>query len=172
MVSCAAPAQHAVATPSPSPSPSPSPVVPSPSPSPSSPPPPAQRQEASLPVALEEAAAAAAGGKLYVIGGFDAAGNSLSSVWVFDGSAWSAGPRLPLGLDHTSAATLDDQVYVAGGHSFGSDSRRLFRLDDSHWTELSPMHHPRGGHALLAAAGALYAIGGNTAGANVGPAEI
>ncbi len=107
-----------------------------------------------------------------MIGGFDAAGNSLSSVWVFDGSAWSAGPRLPLGLDHTSAATLDDQVYVAGGHSFGSDSRRLFRLDDSHWTELSPMHHPRGGHALLAAAGALYAIGGNTAGANVGPAEI
>src|SRR5260370_21193120 len=93
MVSCAAPAQHAAATPSPSPAPSPSPEVPSPSPSPSLPPPPAQRAEASLPVALEEAAAATAGGMLYVIGGFDAAGNSLRTVWVFDGSAWSAGPR-------------------------------------------------------------------------------
>lgn len=128
--------------------------------------------EAPLPVALEESAAAAAGGKLYVIGGFDAAGNSLRSVWVFDGSAWSAGPPLPLGLDHTSAATLDDQVYVAGGHSFGRDSPRMFRLAGSAWAEVAPMRHARGGHALVAAGGKLYAIGGNTAFANVAPAEV
>jgi Kelch motif protein len=109
---------------------------------------------------------------LYVIGGFDAAGNSLRSVWVFDGTRWAPGPRLPLGLDHTSAATLDDHVYVAGGHSFGRDSARLFRLDGSGWTELAHMRHARGGHALLAAAGHLYAIGGNNAFANVAPAEI
>ena len=123
-------------------------------------------------MALEEAAAAVAGGKLYVIGGFDAAGNSLRTVWVFDGSAWSAGPPLPLGLDHTSAATLDDHVYVAGGHSFGRDSARLFRLVDSTWTEGAAMRHPRGGHALIAAAGRLYAIGGNNASTNVAPAEV
>jgi N-acetylneuraminic acid mutarotase len=128
--------------------------------------------EASLPVALEESAAAAAGGKLYVIGGFDAAGNSLRTVWVFDGSAWSAGPRLPLGLDHTSAATLDDRVYVAGGHSFGRDSARFFRLDGSSWTELAPMRHPRGGHTLLAAEGKLYVIGGNNAAVNIAAAEV
>jgi N-acetylneuraminic acid mutarotase len=34
------------------------------------------------------------------------------------------------------------------------------------------MHHARGGHALLAAAGKLYAIGGNTAFTDVAPAEI
>lgn len=128
--------------------------------------------ETSLPAALEESGAAAAGGKLYVIGGLDAAGNSLRTVWVFDGSGWSAGPPLPLGLDHTSAATLGDHVYVAGGHSFGRDSARLFRLDGSVWTELSPMRYARGGHALLAIAGMLYAIGGNTASANVGPSEL
>ncbi len=126
-----------------------------------------------MPVALEEAAAASAGGKLYVIGGFDAAGNSLRTVWVFDGNAWSVGPPLPLGLDHASATTLDDHVYVAGGHSFGRDSARLFRLVDSTWTEGAPMRHPRGGHALIAAAGKLYAIGGNTGlAANVAPAEV
>src|SRR5229473_5360758 len=160
LTACGGP-QAAAATPTahfPAPSPSPTPVAVSPSPSP----PPAQRMETSLPVALEESGAAAAGGKLYVIGGFDAAGNSLRTVWVFDGSAWSAGPRLPLGLDHTSAATLDDHVYVAGGHSFGRDSSRLFRLVGSTWTEGAPMRHPRGGHALIAAAGKLYAIGGNT----------
>jgi N-acetylneuraminic acid mutarotase len=128
--------------------------------------------ETSLPVALEESAAAAAGGRLYVIGGFDAVGNSLRTVWVFDGNAWSAGPQLPLGLDHTSAATLDDHVYVAGGHSFGRDSPRFFRLDGLSWTELAPMHHPRGGHTLLAAAGRLYVIGGNDLAANVAPAEV
>jgi hypothetical protein len=128
--------------------------------------------EPSLPVALEESGAAAAGGKLYVVGGFDGAGNSLRTVWVFDGNVWSAGPRLPLGLDHTSAATLDDHVYVAGGHSFGRDSARLFRLDGSSWTELAPMRHPRGGHTLLAAANRLYVIGGNNAAANVAPAEV
>ena len=128
--------------------------------------------ETSLPVALEESGAAAAGGKLYVIGGFDAAGNSLSTVWVFDGSAWSAGPRLPLGLDHTSAATLDGHIYVAGGHSFTRDSARFFRLDGSSWTELAPMRHPRGGHTLLAVANRLYVIGGNNAAANVAPAEV
>src|SRR5260370_20745053 len=106
------------------------------------------------------------------MGGVTAAGNSMQSVWALDGTAWSAGPRLPIGLDHTSAATLDDRVYLAGGHSFGRDSARLFRLDGGSWTELAQMHHARGGHALVAAAGKLYAIGGNTAFANVAPAEV
>src|SRR5260370_34945611 len=97
------------------PSPSPSPVAISPSPSPPVP----QRLETALPVPLEESGAAAAGGKLYVIGGFDAAGNSLRTGWVLDGIAWSAGPRLPLGLDHTPAATLDDRISAPGGHRFG-----------------------------------------------------
>jgi len=145
---------------------------PSPSPTPSPTPPPTQRAEAALPVALEEAAAASAGGNLYVIGGFDAAGNSLRTVWVFDGSAWHAGPRLPLGLDHASAASLGDRIYVAGGHSFGRDSARVFRLDGGAWTELAPMHHARGGHTLLAAPDRLYAIGGNTAAVNVAPVEV
>lgn len=133
---------------------------------------PVQRVEAPLPVAVEEAAAASAGGKLYVIGGLDATGSSLQSVWVLDGSRWSAGPRLPLGLDHTSAATLDDHVYVAGGHSFGRDSARLFRLDGASWTELRPMRQPRGGHALIAFESRLYAIGGNTVSANVAAVEM
>jgi N-acetylneuraminic acid mutarotase len=128
--------------------------------------------EASLPVPLEESAAAAADGKLYVMGGFDAVGRSLSTAYVFDGSAWSPGPSLPLGLDHASAATLDGRLYLSGGHSGGGDSARLFRLDGTSWTELASMRHARGGHALIAAAGRLYAIGGNTVAANVAPAEV
>jgi N-acetylneuraminic acid mutarotase len=128
--------------------------------------------ETPLPVPLEESAAAAAGGKLYVMGGFDAVGNSLSTVYVFDGTAWSAGPRLPLGLDHTSAATLDGHVYLSGGHSGAADSARVFRLDGASWTEVASMRHARGGHTLIAAGGHLYVIGGNTASGNVAPAEV
>lgn len=120
---------------------------------------------------MEETAAAAAAEKLYVMGGFDAAGRSLDSVYVFDGATWTSGPRLPLPLDHPSAATLDGRLYIAGGHSNGRDSARLFRLDGAHWIELAPLHYPRGGHALLAAAGHLYAIGGNTSAGNVAPTE-
>ncbi|TME39067.1 MAG: hypothetical protein E6I61_12075, partial [Chloroflexi bacterium] len=89
----------------------------------------AQRHEVSLPVPIEEAAAAVEGGRLYVMGGFNAVGASLDAVYAFDGSAWRAGPRLPLPVDHPSAASLDGQVYLAGGHTNGADSARLFRLD-------------------------------------------
>jgi N-acetylneuraminic acid mutarotase len=120
---------------------------------------------------VEETGAATAGGNLYVMGGFNAAGASLDSVFVFDGSAWSAGPRLLLPVDHPSAAGLEGRVYLAGGHSFGRDSNRLFRLDGDHWTELAAMHFPRGGHALIAAQGKLYAIGGNTSRGQVAATE-
>src|SRR5439155_327702 len=104
------------------PSPSPSLASPSSSPLSSLSPMPLQRLERSLPSPIEETAAAAAGGKLYVMGGFNAAGASLNTVYVFDGTTWSLGPRLPFPLDHPSAATLDDRVYIAGGHSNGRDS--------------------------------------------------
>jgi N-acetylneuraminic acid mutarotase len=149
---------RAAESPSPSPTPSPAAAV--------------QRAEKSLPAAIEESAAAATGGDLYVMGGFDAVGNSLRTVYVFNGTSWGTGPRLPIGLDHASAATLDGHVYLAGGHSFGRDSARVFRLDGASWIEVAAMHHARGGHALVAAAGRLYVIGGNTASSQVPATEV
>jgi hypothetical protein len=151
--------------------PSPSPENPTFTPYVQASPQPAQRQEPSLPVPIEETAAAAAGASLYIFGGFNAAGQSLDSTYVFDGSSWHSGPRLPLRLDHPSATTLDGQVYIAGGHSNGLDSARLFRMDGDHWTELAPMRYARGGHALIAFHGKLFAVGGNTARANVPQVE-
>src|SRR2546422_11737973 len=70
---------------------SPSPTLASSSPSLSPSPEPLQRMEQSLPAPVEETAAAAAGGKLYVMGGFNAAGASLNVVYVFDGTSWMSG---------------------------------------------------------------------------------
>lgn len=138
---------------------------------PSPTPEPRQRLEAALPFPVEEAGAASADGNLYVMGGFNGAGSSLDSVFVFDGSAWRSGPRLPLPVDHPSAASLSGLVYLAGGHSNGRDSARLFRLDGDRWTDLAAMHFARGGHALIGVQGKLYAIGGNTSRGNVAAAE-
>ena len=124
-----------------------------------------------MPAAVEETAAAAAQGNLYVMGGFNAGGASLDSVYVFDGTSWRTGPRLPLPVDHPSASALYGQVYLAGGHSNGRDSARVFRLDGDHWTELAALHFARGGHALIAAQGKLFAIGGSTSRGNVAEAE-
>ncbi|GAC1472170.1 MAG: hypothetical protein PVSMB3_04780 [Candidatus Dormibacteraceae bacterium] len=128
--------------------------------------------EASLPAPVEETGAAVAGGKLYVMGGFDAAGRSLTTVYVYDGSTWQSGPGLPLGVDHPSAASLDGLIYLSGGHSFGRTSAQLVRFDGTSWTQLAAMRYSRGGHTLLAAQGRLYAMGGNNAAGNVGPAEV
>ena len=130
-----------------------------------------QRAEPSLPAPIEESAAAASGGRLYVMGGFNKAGTSLSTVYVFDGARWTAGPRLPLAVDHPAAATLEDHVYIAGGHSNGADNARLFRLDGLRWTSLASMHYARGGHALVELSGKLYAVGGNTSRGNVAAIE-
>ena len=154
-----------------SPTPSTSQASPSPSPFASPPPQPPQRAEPSLPAPVEETAAATAEGNLYVLGGFNAAGASLSSVYVFDGTGWREGPSLPLPVDHPSAASLGGYVYLAGGHSNGRDSARLFRLDGEEWTELAPMHFARGGHALVGLGGRLYALGGNTTRGNVAAVE-
>ena len=154
-----------------SPTPSPSQASPSPSPFASPPPQPPQRAEPSLPAPVEETAAATAEDNLYILGGFNAAGASLSSVYVFDGTGWREGPSLPLPVDHPSAASLGGYVYLAGGHSNGRDSARLFRLDGEEWTELAPMHFARGGHALVGLGGRLYALGGNTSRGNVAAVE-
>src|SRR3989454_5803901 len=123
MVAAACGSNQPAARTTPSPSPPP-PACSYPTPSPSPPPP--QRQEAALPAPVEETGAAAAGGSLYVMGGFNAVGASLDSVYVFDGSAWAAGPRLPMAVDHPSAGTLADRVYPSGGPSHRRGSAAAF----------------------------------------------
>src|SRR5258708_115867 len=104
------------ASPTPSPRPSPSAVAPSPDPTPT--PEPVQRQEAALPMPVEETGAATTADALYVMGGFNAAGASLDTVYMFDGSPWRAGPRLPVAGDPPSGATPNRPVCPAGGATF------------------------------------------------------
>src|SRR5258708_30843232 len=82
---------RSAAVPAAPPSPVPTPTPPA-APTPATP----QWMEASLPAPVEEAGAAVAAGKLYVMVGFEAAGRSHPTVYPFDGPALPAPPAPPL----------------------------------------------------------------------------
>jgi hypothetical protein len=132
---------------------------------------PPQRLEADLPDARQEAAAAALGDTLYVMGGLDASAKSIDVVDVYAQGAWQTGPKLPLGLDHAAAAVLKGQLYLAAGYSAGKAGAGAFRLNGSAWQALAPMHHARGALALIALGDRLYAIGGESGGTQVAATE-
>jgi N-acetylneuraminic acid mutarotase len=105
-----------------------------------------------------------------VIGGFDTGRRDTNSVFVYTGS-WNRGPDFPLAVDHASAASVDGTLYVAGGNSGGQALGSAYRLEAGGWTRLSPMHHPRGALALVAAGNQLYAVGGIAASGEVAAVE-
>jgi hypothetical protein len=133
---------------------------------------PAQAQEAPLPEPRQELAVAALGDKLYAIAGFDANRNDTDTTFVYSAGAWARGPKLPIALDHASAATLGGQLLIAGGNSQGKASAKVFTLSPAGdaWNNAPAMRHARGALALISAGGKLYAIGGID-NAEVAPAE-
>ena len=58
-------------------------------------------------------------GKIYVLGGMDGTGASLSSVEVYDpaNNSWSAGPAMGKARDNPGSAVLGGKIYVFGGRT-------------------------------------------------------
>jgi Kelch motif len=133
-----------------------------------------QRQEAPLPVPLQELAATVASDHVYAIGGYDEARNSSAAVFVFDGSRWTSGPSLPVALNHPAAATIGRGVYVAGGFTASGATNRAFVLSPGSpgWRELPPMRQARGALALASLGGRLYAIGGRNGDVQIATPEV
>ncbi len=77
---------------------------------------------------IQEAAAAVVGDRMYVVGGYDSARNSSSSVFVYDGSTWQRGPALPIAVNHPGAAAIGGDVYVVGGFTPNGATNRAFVL--------------------------------------------
>jgi N-acetylneuraminic acid mutarotase len=111
-------------------------------------------------VALQEGAAAVVGNDFYEIAGYDVNRNSTSYVFVFDGAAWHAGPRLPIALNHPGVAAIGGDVYVGGGFTPRGASSRAFVLRGGTWQEIAPLRRARGALVLLALGGHLFAFGG------------
>jgi Kelch motif len=118
---------------------------------------------AAAPSARTEVAAAVAGTAVYLAGGFRADGGTVATVEVFDTvtGRWSAGPDLPVAVNHAMATTVDGTVYAFGGHlDGGGHSAAAYRLEAGGWRRLADLPEGRGAGTAVAAGSTVYVAGG------------
>jgi N-acetylneuraminic acid mutarotase len=122
-----------------------------------------------LNIPRSEITAAVLNGKIYVIGGLNAAGKNLADVEVYDQGTdkWSNTTIAPLpeSRDHAAAAAYNGKLYVVGGYdNMRKPSNKLFVYDPANnkWQEGRSMPTVRGALTAAFINGTLYAIGGNS----------
>lgn len=133
---------------------------------PKSPPPPPGHWhlEPEMPRTQVEASAVAIGPIVYSVEG-SPPGN-LRTVLAFDTHTkrWSEPTHIPIGLDHSEAATYDGKLYLAGGYLNGEEPTTDFWQYDpktNRWTQLPSMHQPpRAAGAVGVIGHKLYVAGG------------
>ena len=129
-----------------------------------------------------EVAAAALGGKIYVVGGFVRSISFISSVVeAYDPAAdsWQARAPLPAGRHHAGIGVVKDRLYVIGGFeqsllNIWSPTSSVYEYDPqrNEWKTRKPMPTPRGALAVAVLGGRLHAVGGYTRDGNTGVHEI
>jgi N-acetylneuraminic acid mutarotase len=127
------------------------------------------RARAPMPTARWWPAAAVAGGKIYVAGGFDAAGTRLATLEVYDPASdqWTTGAPMPTARAGAAAASVGGRIYVIGGFgpaAFPSSALHTVEAFDpasGQWTARADMPTARGDLGAVAVNGKIYAIGGN-----------
>jgi hypothetical protein len=110
--------------------------------------------------------AAAVNGIVYAIGGGNPSLPSAVEAYNPATNSWSTVSQLPIATEGPAVAALNGIIYVAGGHVAGGNSSGVLQGYDpvnNVWLAgLPPMSTARAHLALVAAAGRLYAIGGET----------
>src|ERR671918_893076 len=117
---------------------------------------------APMPTPRTEVAAAAVSGRIVVVGGFASAG-TVGTTEVYDvaADAWSAGPDLPVAVNHAMATSFEDEAYVFGGTlGDGAISDAAFVLRGGAWEPLPPLPEPRTAGGAAVAGGLIYVVGG------------
>jgi N-acetylneuraminic acid mutarotase len=133
-----------------------------------------------LPAPRQDVAAAVLAGRIYLIGGFGAHNEQMSTTLVWEpqvttgephaeieraGSrlgAWTYAAPIPEPVDHAAAVAVGSRIYVAGGRIENLVTNKFWRYDaglDS-WTELPSMPIPRYNPTMQAIGQRLYIIGG------------
>jgi N-acetylneuraminic acid mutarotase len=127
---------------------------------------------ADLPAGLTAAQAVSWKGEIWIIGGFDIGGNSLSQVLIYDPVAndYSAGPTLPAARDTAGVAVQTDgnadRLYVLGGrNSQGSMpltkvNSWVLNLTDTDWDDIAPLPTPRRSFVAATVDGKIQLFGG------------
>lgn len=118
------------------------------------------------PVARCHAAAVAASGRVFVIGGWNTSSTvRFTTVDVYDPrtNAWSHDTPLPRPRGSMAAGVVGRSIYLAGGwtpDSPASSDVDSYDIDHRRWTTRTRMPTDRGGAAAAVLDGRLYVIGG------------
>ena len=123
------------------------------------------RRVPNLPAGVHHSMAAAAGGKLYVLGGYSAAGVPQRTAWVLEGRRWRALPRMPFPRAAAGAAFANGKIVVAGGIAAGRLAKAALSFDvrTRRWRAV-PGPTPREHLGVTSLAGTVYAVAGRTGG--------
>lgn len=123
---------------------------------------------APLPVGLHHAAAAVAGNRLCVIGGYTrsflAMWHPVATVYMYDPDkdAWTERSPMPTPRGALAVAEFGGKLYAIGGYD-GSGNKAAVEVYDpaaDAWTAKAPLPTPRDHLAAVAVGGKIYAIGG------------
>ncbi len=112
---------------------------------------------------------AAAGGKLYFLGGIRLGRGFLTNETLeYDPAAdrWTRVSRMAVPRGASGVAVIGEKIYVAGGEAAAESPRELeaFNLATRRWERLPGLPEPRTRLTAQAVGGKLYAIGGRAAG--------
>jgi N-acetylneuraminic acid mutarotase len=119
-----------------------------------------------LPVGVHHAMAVGQRGRLYVLGGYTAAGIPLRAAFVLERGRWRALPRMPFPRAAAGAGIARRKIVVAGGVAAGGRLARnglSFDFRTRRWSVVAGPT-PREHLAVTALAGTVYAIGGRMSG--------
>lgn len=128
------------------------------------------RKMAPVPTPRTEVAAAESAGKIFVAGGFDKDGVTVSTLEIYDVSSdsWSKGPDLPIEVNHATAAAIGGLVYVFGGYtgpglSVATDRGFFLRTNETggaKWNEIAPMPDRRAAAGAALVGDKIFIAGG------------
>ncbi len=124
--------------------------------------------KAPLPLGLHHAGAAELNGKLYVVGGFTAAGfsiwNPVNHVFAYDPGRdeWIARAGMPTARGGLAVVNFENKLYALGGYDGESNPRVVEVYDPANdaWASVAPLPTPRDHLTAVSVGGRIYAIGG------------
>ena len=122
--------------------------------------------KAPLPASVTAAGVTECNGKVYVVGGLIAQGQSTNSFWVYDPAtnAWTTLPSKPgIAVDHVGAACIGGKVYAIGGSVGAGQSQKFvyeYNIASSTWTQKADMPKAHAAMGVAVIGGKVYTAGG------------
>jgi hypothetical protein len=125
-------------------------------------------QRAAMLSPISEQIVLESGGKIYSIAGITAAGETIAAMQVYDVKAdkWSAGPPLPVAVNHHMGAVAGGKLYVFGGQSASPtaspfvDSTFEFDPATQQWSARAAMPTARSAGSAAVINNIIYVAGG------------